>query len=311
MHVLHSWLTLILEHSHLHPPSATSTSELPVLCLGRQCAALICQLIDVCADRAQLAVQLTSSDLNRPSPATRAWLGTRDSRLITARSPATCRSNSRSEARRGLLRCEHCACVVLCLMHLLLDGVQWGGRSVLELLVDLVVDLGAELFHDLNLERGGLAETTRVWHFARRSMHSLCCLFSGPLQSAVPNRLNCKLLESKPFVVVVWNLFKRSRGNKTMSKSGAGYDRHITIFSPEGRLYQVEYAMKAVKHTQLTAVAVRGDDTVVVVCQKKVPDKMMDPSSISSLFHVSENVGAAIIGAVGKYSLECSSRMLA
>merc|ERR1711935_457568 len=90
-------------------------------------------------------------------------------------------------------------------------------------------------------------------------------------------------------------------GNSTraMSKSGAGYDRHITIFSPEGRLYQVEYAMKAVKHTQLTAVAVRGDDTVVVVCQKKVPDKMMDPSSISSLFHVSENVGAAIIGAVG------------
>ena len=76
-------------------------------------------------------------------------------------------------------------------------------------------------------------------------------------------------------------------------------------------MYQVEYAMKAVKHTQLTAVAVRGDDTVVVVCQKKVPDKMMDPSSISSLFHVSENVGAAIIGAVGKYSLECSSRMLA
>merc|ERR1712071_586117 len=78
-------------------------------------------------------------------------------------------------------------------------------------------------------------------------------------------------------------------GNSTraMSKSGAGYDRHITIFSPEGRLYQVEYAMKAVKHTQLTAVAVRGDDTVVVVCQKKVPDKMMDPSSISSLFHVS------------------------
>merc|ERR1712028_278742 len=90
-------------------------------------------------------------------------------------------------------------------------------------------------------------------------------------------------------------------GNSTraMSKSGAGYDRHITIFSPEGRLYQVEYAMKAVKHTQLTAVAVRGDDTVVVVCQKKVPDKMLDPTSITSLCPISEHVGAAVIGHIG------------
>eukprot|EP00658_Telonema_sp_P-2_P060050 TRINITY_DN49082_c0_g2_i5.p1 TRINITY_DN49082_c0_g2~~TRINITY_DN49082_c0_g2_i5.p1 ORF type:complete len:283 (-),score=56.31 TRINITY_DN49082_c0_g2_i5:290-1138(-) len=80
--------------------------------------------------------------------------------------------------------------------------------------------------------------------------------------------------------------------------SSAGYDRHITIFSPDGRLYQVEYAMKAVKHTQLTAVAVRGDDSVVVVCQKKVPDKMLDPTHITSLWRLSDNVGCAIIGHV-------------
>merc|ERR1711865_512093 len=90
-------------------------------------------------------------------------------------------------------------------------------------------------------------------------------------------------------------------GNSTraMSKSGAGYDRHITIFSPEGRLYQVEYAMKAVKHTQLTAVAVRGEDSVVIAVQKKVPDKMMDPTCITSLWHISDQVGAAVIGNVG------------
>lgn len=76
----------------------------------------------------------------------------------------------------------------------------------------------------------------------------------------------------------------------------AGWDRMLTVFSPEGRLYQIEYAFKAAKSTGLTSVAVRGDDTVVFIAQKRLQDKLIDPGSVTHLFKLTETIGCVMTG---------------
>ncbi|TFY83250.1 hypothetical protein EWM64_g761 [Hericium alpestre] len=81
--------------------------------------------------------------------------------------------------------------------------------------------------------------------------------------------------------------------------SRTSYDRYLTVFSPDGRLYQVEYAFKAISGSGHTAISVRGKDTSVVVIQKKVPDKLIDASTVTHLYSITPTIGCVVAGLVG------------
>ncbi|MHA1231889.1 MAG: archaeal proteasome endopeptidase complex subunit alpha [Candidatus Helarchaeota archaeon] len=76
--------------------------------------------------------------------------------------------------------------------------------------------------------------------------------------------------------------------------SGMGYDRAITIFSPDGRLFQVEYAIEAVRRGT-TAIGICYKDGVILVVEKRVLE-LQEPDSIEKIFKIDNHIGCAIAG---------------
>ncbi|MFB1062869.1 archaeal proteasome endopeptidase complex subunit alpha [Natrinema sp. H-ect4] len=75
------------------------------------------------------------------------------------------------------------------------------------------------------------------------------------------------------------------------------YDRGITIFSPDGRLYQVEYAREAVKRGT-ASIGVRTNDGVVLAVDKRVPSPLLEDSSVEKIHKADDHVGIASAGHV-------------
>ncbi|CAM9940390.1 unnamed protein product, partial [Discosporangium mesarthrocarpum] len=77
------------------------------------------------------------------------------------------------------------------------------------------------------------------------------------------------------------------------------YDQDITLFSPEGRLYQVEYAQKAVDHYGSPCVGVQGSGCCVVATRKNLQDGFVYPESVTNIHRITDDVFCAGSGIVG------------
>ena len=77
----------------------------------------------------------------------------------------------------------------------------------------------------------------------------------------------------------------------------AGYDRAITVFSPDGRLFQVEYAREAVKRGT-TSLGIKSKDGIVLVVDKRSTSRLVEPKSIEKIFQIDNHIGAASSGLV-------------
>jgi len=82
-----------------------------------------------------------------------------------------------------------------------------------------------------------------------------------------------------------------------MYQTRSEYDRGVNTFSPEGRLFQVEYAIEAIKLGS-TAVGIQTKQGCVLAVEKRLTSPLLDPASVEKIAEIDTHIGAAMSGLV-------------
>jgi len=80
-----------------------------------------------------------------------------------------------------------------------------------------------------------------------------------------------------------------------MFSTPSAYDRAITIFSPDGRLFQVEYALETVKRGS-TVLGIACPEGVVLAAEERSASRLRDPDFAWKIFQIDDHVGVAVSG---------------
>ncbi|HPR41609.1 MAG TPA: archaeal proteasome endopeptidase complex subunit alpha [Candidatus Methanofastidiosa archaeon] len=78
---------------------------------------------------------------------------------------------------------------------------------------------------------------------------------------------------------------------------GGGYDHAITVFSPDGSLYQVSYAAEAVKKGS-TAIGVKCNEGIVLAVDKSLPSNLVEAESFEKIFQIDDHMATASSGII-------------
>ncbi len=83
-----------------------------------------------------------------------------------------------------------------------------------------------------------------------------------------------------------------------MPEGAMGYDRAITVFSPDGKLYQVEYAERAIEKGA-TAIGIKCPEGIVLLVEKRLASPLIESRSYEQIFKLDDHRGTATSGLIG------------